>query len=62
MGDLSELELYCHLPQEACVNLVPATLRHVTITPDGRRYKKTELDRTPCTWPKRCSSARQTRL
>ncbi len=43
MGALSEIELYGHLLREACVDLVPATSQHVTITPDGGRYKKSEL-------------------
>lgn len=45
MEALSELELYGYLLREACVGLVPATSRHVTITPDGGRYKKSDLHR-----------------
>lgn len=45
MGALSEVELYGHLLREACVALVPAASRQVTITPDGGRYKRSELHR-----------------
>lgn len=43
MGALPEPELYGHLLQEACPGLVRPASRHVTITPDGGRYKKAEL-------------------
>ena len=45
MGALSEPEPYVHLLREECVALVPAISRHVTITPDGGRYKRSELRR-----------------
>ena len=45
MGSLPEVELYSHLLAEACVALPDlAIASHLTVTPDGGRYKKVQLD------------------
>jgi len=45
MGSLAEIDLYSHLLAEACVALPNlATADHLTVTPDGGRYKKAQLE------------------
>lgn len=44
MGELREIDLYSHLLTEACTALPRlGASRHLTVTPDGGRYKKVEL-------------------
>lgn len=45
MGALPEVELYRHLLAEACVALPGLdTARHLTVTPDRPRYKKSQVE------------------
>ena len=45
MGALSERTIYTHLLREACLGLIGSVSDPLTITPDGGRYKKTDLNR-----------------
>jgi len=42
MGSMTEAQLYSHLLLESCLGVLKTDSPHLTITPDGGRYKKTQ--------------------